>query len=63
MTILPGNMKSQYSKVKKAALTNHSSIVTQVALETTLAKKGFNSIATKILLQIASKTGNVPWLP
>lgn len=37
--------------------------LTQVSLTSTLAKKGFASIITKILIQIASKLGNVPWCP
>ena len=37
--------------------------VTQVTLTTTLNKKGFASILTKILIQIASKVGNTPWAP
>lgn len=37
--------------------------VTQVALTSTLGKKGFASILTKILIQISSKIGNIPWAP
>lgn len=61
--ILPAVLKAQYKKVKRYALNSSSRVITQVALETTLGKKGFNSIATKLLIQVATKTGNVPWLP
>lgn len=37
--------------------------LTQVTLTSTLSKKGFASILTKILIQIASKVGNTPWAP
>lgn len=61
--VLPDALKSQYKKVKKWALLSESEIVTQITLESTLNKKGFNSIATKILIQIAVKVGNTPWMP
>jgi len=57
------SLKSQYKKIKRYALMSQSRIITQVTLESTLAKKGFNSIATTLLIQIATKTGNVPWVP
>lgn len=38
-------------------------IVTQVVTEMTLRKKGIQSIATKILLQIIAKRGNTLWVP
>lgn len=37
--------------------------LSQVALVSTLAKKGFASIVTKILIQISSKLGNAAWAP
>jgi hypothetical protein len=55
-------MKSQYKKVKQAALIS-SKIICQVATEGTLRKKNFQSIATKILLQIIAKRGNTLWVP
>jgi len=61
--ILPSGLKTQYKKIKRYALMSSSRVITQIALESTLGKKGFNSIATKLLLQVATKTGNVPWLP
>lgn len=36
---------------------------TQITLTSTLARKGFASILTKILIQISSKMGNIPWSP
>lgn len=61
--ILPPNMKSAYKNIKRWSLKPENPKVTQVTLTSTLAKKGFASILTKILLQIASKVGNVPWAP
>jgi len=34
-----------------------------MTVEGTLKKKGFASILTKILIQMASKVGNAPWAP
>jgi hypothetical protein len=56
-------MKSYYKNIKTLSLKEDNPKVTQVALTTTLAKKGFAAILTKILLQISSKVGNVPWAP
>lgn len=61
--VLPASLKAQYPKIKRWALKSSSHIITQVALESTLAKKGFSSIATKLLIQIAAKVGNTPWAP
>ena len=61
--IIPPVMKSSYKKIKKLSIQGENPKVTQVVLTTTLAKKGFASILTKILLQIASKVGNVLWAP
>ena len=62
LIVLPGNLKSEYKKIKKAAITKIE-IVTQVVTEQTLRKKGFLSIATKILLQVIAKRGNTLWVP
>jgi len=56
-------MKSQYKNIKQLSLKPDNPKPTQVTLTTTLAKKGFASILTKVLLQISSKVGNVPWAP
>jgi hypothetical protein len=45
--------------VLKAGISMNS----QVTLTSTLQKKGFNSILTKILLQMAVKVGNKLWVP
>lgn len=37
--------------------------LSQVVVEATLRKKGLQSIATKILLQIVAKRGNILWVP
>jgi hypothetical protein len=56
-------MKSQYKTIKRLSLKAGNPKVTQITLTTTLAKKGFASILTKVLIQISSKIGNVPWMP
>lgn len=38
-------------------------MLTQVMVDTQFSKKGFQSIATKILLQIIAKRGNTLWVP
>jgi hypothetical protein len=38
-------------------------MLTQVMVENLLSKKGFQSIATKILLQVLAKRGNTLWVP
>ncbi len=37
--------------------------MTQIAITTTLMKKGFASVLTKVLIQISTKVGNTPWAP
>ena len=61
--ILPPNMKSQYKTIKRLSVKSENPKATQVTLTSTLAKKGFASILTKILIQISSKVGNIPWAP
>jgi argonaute-like protein implicated in RNA metabolism and viral defense len=56
-------MKSHYKTLKINSLKKLNPKVTQVTLTTTLNKKGFASILTKVLIQISSKIGNVPWSP
>jgi hypothetical protein len=55
-------MKTQYKKIKIAALIN-TQIICQVVTEGTLRKKNLQSIATKVLLQIIAKRGNTLWVP
>lgn len=54
-------MKTKYKDIKNYAVKEE--IVTQVVVEQTLRKKGVQSIATKILLQIIAKRGNILWNP
>lgn len=44
-------------------LKNGFEINSQVTISTNLQKKGFQSIFTKILLQMAAKLGNKLWVP
>lgn len=62
LVILPTQFKTQYKKLKTAALLNHK-IVCQMTTEATLKKNNLRSIATKILLQIIAKRGNTLWVP
>lgn len=61
--ILPPSMKNNYKTIKILSLKNENPKVTQVTLTSTLAKKGFASILTKVLIQISCKVGNIPWAP
>ena len=54
-------MKSQYKDIKIMTLKNI--LVTQVVTENTMRKKNLRSIATKVLLQIIAKRGNILWVP
>lgn len=56
-------MKKNYKTIKILSLKKENPKVTQVTITSTLAKKGFASILTKVLIQISSKVGNVPWAP
>ena len=51
--IIPPNMKAHDKNIKRLSLKPQNPKITQVTLTTTLAKKGFTSILTKILIQIA----------
>ncbi len=55
-------MKKFYPEIKKYCLDTLK-VVTQVALESTLRKKNIHSIHSKILFQVAVKTGNTLWCP
>lgn len=61
--IIPNNFKTNYSAIKKMILRNGIERNSQVSLLSTLQHKNFNSIMTKILLQMAAKVGNKLWLP
>lgn len=59
---IPNNLKRDYKKLKDFCLF-HLNVVSQIACESTLGKKNVQSIATKILLQIIAKKGNILWVP
>ena len=61
--IIPPNMKAQYRVIKRMSSEDQNPKVTQVTLTSTLGKKGFASILTKILIQISCKVGNIAWAP
>lgn len=61
--IIPPSFKTQYKLVKRMTLKSELEINSQVTISTNLQKKGFQSIFTKILLQMAAKLGNKLWVP
>ena len=61
MIVLPVSLKSSYKSIKIATLKD--GVVTQCMTEMTLRKKNLQSIATKVLLQIIVKRGNILWRP
>ena len=65
MLVLPNHMKTVYPALKKATLMTSKGreIITQCVLDSTLRKKGAQSIHTKLLLQMAAKRGNILWAP
>lgn len=60
--VIPTSMKTQYKNLKSSCILQQE-IVTQVVVDSTLRKKGPQSIATKVLLQIIAKRGNILWVP
>lgn len=60
--VLPNNMKQQYKQFKQAAI-KECEMITQVVTDASFRKKNFQSIATKVLLQIIAKRGNTLWVP
>ena len=62
MIVIPSSLKTQYKQIKIKSIENNQ-MLTQVMIDTQFAKKGFQSIATKILLQIIAKRGNTLWVP
>ena len=61
--IIPNSFKTNYSKLKKMVLKKNIERNSQITLTTTMQKKGFQSIVTKILLQMSAKVGNKLWVP
>lgn len=63
LIVLPNALKTSYKKIKKICLVDLK-IVSQIVTQYTLGRqKEFNSIATKVLLQMAAKVGNTAWMP
>ena len=61
--IIPNSFKTHYSSLKKLVLKEGIEVNSQVCLVSTLQKKGFASVFTKILLQMSAKIGNKLWVP
>lgn len=61
--VIPTSFKNNYSCIKKLVLKNGIEQNSQVTVASTFQKKGFNSVFTKILLQMAAKVGNKLWVP
>lgn len=61
--VLSPSFKNEYKTLKSFLLGAKVSKISQISLTSTLNKKGFNSILTKILLQMAAKVGNKLWVP
>ena len=60
--VIPNFLKHNYQDIKKQCLQK-SNVISQCAVESTLKKKNLQSIATKILLQMIAKRGNILWVP
>lgn len=65
LVVIPKHIQSLYPKLKQQLLKAQGGIemVSQFVTEFTLRKKGLQSIATKILLQMIAKRGNILWVP
>lgn len=62
LIVLPTPLKTSYKTIKKVCLLELK-IISQMVTEATLQRKEFQSIATKVLLQMAAKVGNTLWVP
>ncbi len=62
MIVIPISLKTQYKLIKNKSIVS-SEMLTQVMVDSQFNKKGFQSIATKVLLQIIAKRGNTLWVP
>lgn len=62
LIVIPQFLKQNYGEIKKECLKRFS-IVSQCVVDSTLRKKNLQSIATKLLLQMIAKRGNVLWVP
>ena len=65
LVVIPSSLKTSYPKLKQHLLVakNKQEMISQFVVETTLRKKGAQSIHTKLLLQIIAKRGNILWAP
>jgi hypothetical protein len=61
LIVLPVSLKNSYKSIKLSTLKD--GVITQCMTEMTLRKKNLQSIATKVLLQIIAKRGNILWNP
>jgi hypothetical protein len=62
LVVIPNSLKTQYKQIKIKSIESNE-MLTQVMVDSQFSKKGFQSIATKILLQIIAKRGNTLWVP
>lgn len=62
LVVLPNPAKSIYKHLKKLCYCDLN-VLLQVVNDVILKKKEFQSVATKVLLQMAAKLGNVLWFP
>jgi hypothetical protein len=62
LIVIPNSLKTSYKKIKKICLIDLK-LNSQIVTQNTLQRKEFNSIATKVLLQMAAKIGNTLWVP
>jgi hypothetical protein len=60
--IIPNSLKTQYKSIKVKSIESKE-MLTQVMVDSQINKKNFQSIATKVLLQIIAKRGNTLWVP
>lgn len=63
--ILPAKAKPKYPDIKKLCYSDQDRCInSQIALEPKLSnQKSMQSVATKLLLQMAVKVGNILWVP
>jgi len=62
LIVIPQFMKTNYGEIKRECLKKLN-IVNQCILDKTLKKQNAQSVATKLLLQMIAKRGNVLWVP
>lgn len=62
LIVIPNFLKQSYGEIKRECLKNLN-IVSQCVVENTLKKKNLQSVATKLLLQMIAKRGNILWVP